>query len=135
MNRSRVLALILIWCTSATSPHAQQLNLEFTVVGAGGIATSIGPDTLISTPGQPFAGEDSLGPNMNSSGFIYQVSGGLRTTTVTIAAPVAMDWNIVSLPVSNPIQDDSVRHLFVNAVYPSLRLQIQRRLHAKLYAG
>jgi hypothetical protein len=39
-------------------------------------------------------------------------------TTVTISVPVAVNWNIVSLPVSDPIPDDSVKHLFTNSANP-----------------
>ena len=41
-------------------------------------------------------------------------SGG----TVTIGVPVANNWNIVSLPVSSPIPDDSVKHIYVNSANP-----------------
>ena len=38
--------------------------------------------------------------------------------TVTIGVPVAVNWNIVSLPVSAPIPNDSVRNLYVNSTNP-----------------
>jgi len=39
-------------------------------------------------------------------------------TTVTLGVPVAQHWNIVSLPVSSPVPDDSVRHLYENSINP-----------------
>jgi plastocyanin len=38
--------------------------------------------------------------------------------TVTVNVPVSVNWNLVSLPVSNPVPDDSVSHLFVNSANP-----------------
>jgi len=38
--------------------------------------------------------------------------------TVTIGVPVAQNWNIVSLPVSDPVPDDSVKHIYVNSANP-----------------
>ena len=41
------------------------------------------------------------------------VSGPITTTR---SIPIGQNWNMVSLPLSNPIPDDSVQHLFTNSV-------------------
>jgi hypothetical protein len=50
------------------------------------------------------------------SDFAFGEAGG--GGTVTLNVPVAANWNIVSLPVSSPLPDDSVRHLYINSVNP-----------------
>ena len=46
------------------------------------------------------------------------VTGSSGGGTVTIGVPVAQNWNIVSLPVSDPVPDDSVKHIYVNSSNP-----------------
>ncbi len=113
MNIIKAFALIFIWCVSVTLLNAQQFNLEFSVVGTGGNVVSIGSDTLILTVGQPIVGEGSVDSNLNSSGFLYQYSGGPIGATVGIYS-VIDQWNMVSVPLT--ASDYSKTTLFPSAV-------------------
>ncbi|MBI1805870.1 MAG: T9SS type A sorting domain-containing protein [Ignavibacteria bacterium] len=113
MNTLKALGLIFISCVSVTLLSAQQFNLEFSVVGTGGGVTSIGPDTLILTLGQPLAGESSADSNLNSSGFLYQYSGGPIDAYVGVYS-VIDGWNMVSVP--RTVSDYSKSAVFPSAV-------------------
>ena len=43
-------------------------------------------------------------------------AGGTGSTTTTLNVGVTTNWNMVSLPVSNPIPDDSVQHVFIHSI-------------------
>jgi hypothetical protein len=43
---------------------------------------------------------------------------GSGSSTVTLGVPITLNWNIVSLPVSAPTPNDSVKNLYVNSVNP-----------------
>ena len=58
-----------------------------------------------------------------SYAWLLRAIGGL--TASSIGVPVSTNWNMVSLPVSSPVPDDSVKHLFTNSV----------NLYAFIYAG
>ena len=111
MKTLKVLKLFFIWCATVTLVSAQQFNLEFSVVGTGGDITSIGPDTLILTLGQPFSGEGLTDSN-NASGFLYQYSGGPISGIIGLYS-VIDGWNMVSVPRS--VSDYSKTVLFPSA--------------------
>jgi hypothetical protein len=61
------------------------------------------------------------GPSGNSSEFfaiddIRILAGAGGSSTVTLNVPIGTNWNIVSLPVGDPIPNDSVLRVFENSV-------------------
>lgn len=113
MNTLKGFGLIFICCVAFSSLNAQQFNLDFSVVGTGGGVASIGSDTIILTLGQPFVGEGSVDSNVNSSGFLYQYSGGPIDSAVGVYS-VSNGWNMVSVP--RTVSDSSRTALFPTAV-------------------
>jgi hypothetical protein len=78
-------------------------------------------DSIVANRGIPVAGittdydgetRNATTPDIGADEF----AGG--SSTVTLGVQVAQNWNIVSLPVSSPIPDDSVKHIFVNSLNP-----------------
>ena len=53
--------------------------------------------------------------NGNTSPDVVPVDG-TGYATVTINVPLAPNWNMISLPVTNPVPDDSVKHIFTTSV-------------------
>jgi hypothetical protein len=69
----------------------------------------------------------SAGGSVNATANTITLSGvndlsrwTAATTAYSVGVPIATNWNMVSLPVSNPIPDDSVKHIFVN-LHPSVQ--------------
>jgi uncharacterized repeat protein (TIGR01451 family) len=61
----------------------------------------------------------SSGDNSNYLGLDdIRIIGHSSNTTTTVGVPVAQNWNIVSQPVSAPMPDDSVSHLYTNSTTP-----------------
>jgi hypothetical protein len=62
------------------------------------------------------------GPAGNSSNFMgidrVMIERCFGCGVTTVGVPVALGWNIVSLPVANPVSGDSVQQVYTNSIFP-----------------
>jgi photosystem II stability/assembly factor-like uncharacterized protein len=108
------------WKTTFTNPGPQDANsiaadplfvsaTNLHITDTGSPASNAGVRIVTVTTDFDGNTRSTTTPDIGADEF---ASGG----SVTLGVPVALNWNIVSLPVSSPSPDDSVKHLYTNSV-------------------
>lgn len=116
-TRFRFLALTL--SVAVVHLHAQTVIHPQRVMDAGGGSSTAAGLTLRASIGQVAVQGGSAGGFNLEGGFLSVVRGSIiPASTASISVPVTGGWNIVSLPVSSPTPNDSVRRVFEQSATP-----------------